>query len=138
MNTRRALALVRFPIIGSLLFLTAAVGATAVQDSEPAKKEQSTAALFGGLTARGIGPASMSGRITDLAVDTKRPATFYVATATGGLWKTTNNATTWTPVFDNQEVSSIGAVALAPSDPNVIYVGTGEANARNSVSWGDG
>src|SRR5262249_54948685 len=56
----------------------------------------------------------------------------------GGLWKTVNNGTTWTPVFDRQSTLCLGAVAVAPSDPNVVWVGTGEANARNSVSWGDG
>src|ERR1051326_7660664 len=87
---------------------------------------------------RGIGPAIMGGRIADIAVEEKNPYTFYVALATGGLIKTTNNGTTWTPVFDRETVASIGAVAVAPSDPKVVWVGTGEANGRNSSSWGDG
>jgi photosystem II stability/assembly factor-like uncharacterized protein len=90
------------------------------------------------LVARPIGPANMGGRITSLAVVESHPATFYVGAATGGLWKTTNAGTTWTAVFDQQGSGSIGAVAVAPSDPDVVWVGTGEANARNSVSWGDG
>ncbi len=85
-----------------------------------------------------LGPANMSGRITGIAVNPKRPATWYVATASGGLFKTTDAGTTWTPVFDRATTVSLGAVALAPSDPKVVWVGTGEANARNSVSWGDG
>jgi photosystem II stability/assembly factor-like uncharacterized protein len=87
---------------------------------------------------RSIGPANMGGRIADIAVHEKNPSTFYVANATGGLIKTENNGTTWMPLFDSQPVASVGAVAVAPSDPNVIYVGTGEANGRNSSSWGNG
>lgn len=87
---------------------------------------------------RSIGPATMGGRISDIAVDEKNPYTFFVGLATGGLLKTTNNGTTWTPVFDDQPVASIGAVAVAPSDAGIVWVGTGEANGRNSSSWGNG
>jgi photosystem II stability/assembly factor-like uncharacterized protein len=90
------------------------------------------------LVARPLGPANMGGRIVDVAVAEGRPSTLYVASATGGLWKTVNNGTTWTPVFDHEATVSLGAVAVAPSNPDVVWVGTGEANARNSVSWGDG
>jgi photosystem II stability/assembly factor-like uncharacterized protein len=90
------------------------------------------------LAARPLGPGNMSGRVTALAVVEKRPATQYVGSASGGLWKTVNNGITWKPVFDQQKIASIGDVAVAPSDPEVVWVGTGEANARNSVSWGDG
>ncbi len=85
-----------------------------------------------------MGPANMSGRITGIAVDPQRPATWYIATASGGLFKTTDAGTTWTAVFEREKTVSLGAVAVAPSDPKVVWVGTGEANARNSVSWGDG
>jgi photosystem II stability/assembly factor-like uncharacterized protein len=87
---------------------------------------------------RSIGPAAMGGRIADIAVDEKSPYTFYVALATGGVLKTANDGTTWTPVFDKEAVASAGAVAIAPSDSKIVYVGTGEANGRNSSSWGDG
>src|SRR5262249_41507749 len=87
---------------------------------------------------RSIGPCNMGGRIVDVAVVESNPATMYVATASGGLWKTTNGGDAWTPVFDDQAVVSLGDVAVAPSNPDVVWVGTGEANARNSVSWGDG
>jgi photosystem II stability/assembly factor-like uncharacterized protein len=80
----------------------------------------------------------MGGRVTALAVVEGRPSTQYLGAAAGGLWKTTNNGITWAPVFDGQATLSIGDVAVAPSDPNVVWVGTGEANARNSVSWGGG
>jgi photosystem II stability/assembly factor-like uncharacterized protein len=87
---------------------------------------------------RSIGPAVMGGRIDDIAVDENNPSTMYVGYATGGLWKTTNNGTTWTPIFDEYPVSSIGDVELAPSNPEIIYVGTGEPNNRQSSSFGAG
>ena len=87
---------------------------------------------------RSLGPAVMGGRIADIAVDPKRPYTIYAALATGGLIKTVNDGATWTPLFDGQQVASVGAVAVAPSDPRTIWVGTGEANGRNSSAWGDG
>jgi photosystem II stability/assembly factor-like uncharacterized protein len=90
------------------------------------------------LPPRALGPANMSGRITDVAVVESRPTTMYVASASGGVWKTVNNGITWTPIFDNQPVASIGDVTVAPSNPNIVWVGTGEANPRNSVSWGNG
>jgi photosystem II stability/assembly factor-like uncharacterized protein len=97
-----------------------------------------TAELLAAVPARALGPANMGGRICDVAVVESRPSTIYLATASGGLWKTINHGTTWVPVFDGQPVGSIGAVAVAPSQPEIVYVGTGEANARNSVTWGDG
>jgi photosystem II stability/assembly factor-like uncharacterized protein len=87
---------------------------------------------------RSIGPANMGGRIDDIAVDEKNPSTFYLGFAGGGLWKTTNNGTTFTPIFDEYTISSIGDIALAPSDANVIYVGTGEPNNRQSSTFGGG
>ena len=90
------------------------------------------------LELRAIGPAVMGGRINDLAVDEQRPWVMYVGAASGGLWKTTNNGTTWTPIFDDQAVASIGDVTLAPSDPEIVWVGTGEANNRQSTTFGNG
>ena len=87
---------------------------------------------------RSIGPASMGGRIDDIEAVESDPSTFYVGFATGGIWKTTNNGTTFTPIFDTFPVSSIGDIGIAPSNPNVIYVGTGEANNRQSSSFGNG
>src|SRR5205085_1967235 len=87
---------------------------------------------------RNIGPALMGGRIDDFAVDEKHPSTIYVGTATGGVFKSINNGTTWTPLFDAQPTSSIGDICIAPSDSNVVWVGSGEANNRQSSSWGDG
>ncbi len=94
--------------------------------------------LLSELRLRSIGPAVTGGRIDDVEAVPGHPATVYVATATGGLWKTTNGGVTWRPLFDAQPVSTFGDVALAPSDANVVWVGTGEQNNRQSTSWGDG
>ena len=94
--------------------------------------------ILDNLLLRSIGPAVMGGRIHDLAVVEDRPWIFYIGSASGGLWKTTNNGTTWDPVFDDQGTSSIGDLALAPSDPEIVWVGTGEPNNRQSSSFGDG
>ncbi len=93
---------------------------------------------YSDLPWRSIGPAVMGGRIDDVAVVEADPATAYIATATAGLWKTTNHGTTFRPVFDDQPCQSIGAVAVSQSDPNVVWVGTGEPNNRQSSSWGCG
>ena len=90
------------------------------------------------LAFRQIGPGAPSGRIDDLAVLESDPSTFYVATATGGVHKTVNNGTTFTPVFDHEGSSSVGDMAIAPTDANLVWVGTGENNNRQSSSWGDG
>jgi photosystem II stability/assembly factor-like uncharacterized protein len=90
------------------------------------------------LEFREIGPAVMGGRIDDFGVVESNPNIVYVGTASGGVWKTTNNGTTWEPVFDKESVSTIGDIAIAPSDPAVVWVGTGEPNNRQSSSWGDG
>ena len=87
---------------------------------------------------RPIGPANMGGRITGLAVVDGDPTCYYAATASGGLLKTTNNGSTFALQFDKENTVSIGAVAVAPSNRNIVWVGTGEANPRNSVSFGDG
>ena len=94
--------------------------------------------LFERLQPRNIGPAIMGGRIADIEGVPGNPSLVYVASASGGLWKTTNQGITWTAIFDDQPVISIGALALDPRNPDVIWVGTGEASARNSVSFGDG
>jgi photosystem II stability/assembly factor-like uncharacterized protein len=90
------------------------------------------------LTWRSIGPAAMGGRITALAVYEADPCVYWVATASGGLLKTTNNGVTFEHQFDREATVSIGDVCVAPSDSNIVWVGTGEANPRNSVSYGDG
>ena len=90
------------------------------------------------LAWRSIGPANMGGRITALAVYEADPTCFYIGTASGGLLKTANNASTFTHQFDHEATVSIGAVAVAATQRDLVWVGTGEANPRNSVSFGDG
>ena len=87
---------------------------------------------------REIGPTHHGGRVTSIAVLAQDPKIFFVGTASGGLWKTVNNGITFTPLFDHEGVSSIGDVAVASSDSNIVWVGTGEANLRNSTYYGDG
>ncbi len=87
---------------------------------------------------RSIGPASMGGRIVSLAVHDADPTTYWIGTASGGLLKTTNNGVTFEHQFDHETTVSIGDVCVAPSNPNIVWVGTGENNPRNSVSYGDG
>ncbi len=94
--------------------------------------------LFERLQPRSIGPAIMGGRIADIEGVPGDPSTVYVASASGGLWKSVNAGTTWVSLFDDQPVISIGALALDPRNPDVVWVGTGEASARNSVGFGDG
>ncbi len=109
----------------------------------PLRADESSSTKFSeswlkALQWRSIGPANMGGRITALAVYEDDPTTFYVATASGGLLKTTNNGITFDHQFDRETTVSIGDVCVAPSDRNIVWVGTGEANPRNSVSYGDG
>ncbi len=113
------------------------------QDSRPVAAAQEAPRLApaldtSALSLREIGPASMGGRVVDLAVDERNPSKFYVATASGGLWKTVNNGTTFTPQFQNEVVMSIGDIAIDPMNSDHIWIGTGEANNRNSTSWGNG
>lgn len=125
-----------------LMFLCAAFLLFALLNRSLTTQAQQTApindATFKALQFRSIGPAIMGGRIDDFAVVESNPHIIYTATASGGLWKTTNNGVTWEPLFDNQPVSSIGDVTIAPSNPDIVYVGTGEPNNRQSSSWGDG
>ena len=93
---------------------------------------------FSGLELRGIGPAMTSGRIIDLAVDPHDARTWFVAVASGGVWKTTNAGTTFTPVFEDQDSFSIGCVAIDPKNSLVVWVGSGENNSQRSVSMGEG
>ena len=97
-----------------------------------------TSDTFGKLSFRSIGPAVTSGRISDFAVNPKNHSEYYVAASSGGVWKTTNRGTTYTPLFDGQGSYSIGCVTLDPSNPSVVWVGSGENNNQRSVSYGDG
>lgn len=87
---------------------------------------------------RNIGPANQGGRIVDIEAQENDFTKVVMATASGGVWKSDNAGTTWEPIFDKYETASIGDIAIYQADPNIIWVGTGEANNRNSVSWGNG
>lgn len=121
-----------------------------VKKAEPAKKAAEAKAedekpkggwsadTWSGLALRGIGPAVTSGRIVDIAVDPTDKKRWFLAVASGGVWRTDNGGTTWTPVFDNEGSYSIGTVTIDPRNPNVVWVGTGENNSQRSVGYGDG
>jgi photosystem II stability/assembly factor-like uncharacterized protein len=94
--------------------------------------------VLNGLEFREIGPVIMSGRVVDLAVVESNPTTFYVAAATGGVWKTQNNGVTFEPVFFDEGTHSVGAIVVHQRDTNIVWVGTGERANRQSSSWGDG
>jgi photosystem II stability/assembly factor-like uncharacterized protein len=102
------------------------------------KKEISQSELFKGIKTRSIGPATMSGRVATIAGVESNPDVFYIGAATGGVWKTVNGGITWKPVFDKQNVSSIGSIAIYQKNPNIVWVGTGEGNVRNSAGVGRG
>ncbi|HEY1339886.1 MAG TPA: hypothetical protein VGF59_20380 [Bryobacteraceae bacterium] len=125
----------------SCLFIAAAMawgqGRGAAPPAGP-PPNQSNDPLLRGFEFRSIGPATMMGRVDDIAGADKDPMIIYVGFATGGLWKFTDGGNHWKSQFDNMENESIGAIAIAPSDPNVVYVGTGESNNRQSSSIGDG
>lgn len=108
------------------------------QKAKPVEKELFSAATTNALSFRSIGPALTSGRIADLAIDPSNPHTWYVAAASGGVWKTENHGITFNPIFDGYDSYSIGCVEIAPSNHNTIWVGTGENNNQRAVSYGDG
>ncbi len=127
-------------VIGSILACVACVSWTAVAQPKaatgPVKIDAET---ISGLGARNIGSAAMSGRISAVdAVHEGNRLTVYIATASGGVWKSVNGGTTFKPVFDKQPVQSVGAITIDPTDPKTIWAGTGEPWVRNSVSIGDG
>jgi photosystem II stability/assembly factor-like uncharacterized protein len=98
----------------------------------------STDPLLAPFRFRGIGPASMSGRIDDIAISETDPNIIYVGFAVNGVWKSENNGTTFEPIFDTYSTTSIGDIAIHPRNPNIVYVGTGEANNRQTSTFGDG
>src|ERR1700674_1570014 len=130
--------LASLPIIGRAQATPTAKTTPVAFDADPARLAE--------LPWRSIGPAVTSGRLVDFAVPEgpksqvgeRLGAFFYVASASGGVWKTTNGGTTWEPIFDHQGSASIGDIAVAPSNPDIVWVGTGEANNQRSSSWGDG
>ncbi|KZX02026.1 hypothetical protein JL49_02475 [Pseudoalteromonas luteoviolacea] len=116
----------------------ALVTSQALASGSEEEKSIFSSQTFEAMKLRNIGPAYMSGRIADIEVDQKNPSTWYTAVGSGGVWKTVNAGTTWTPIFDKQAVYSTGDVTIDPSNSNIIWVGTGENNGGRHISFGDG
>ena len=112
--------------------------ATVAQTPAPAKPFELDSVTIAGFRWRNVGPANTMGRISDVTGIPSPSKTFFAAAAGGGIWKSTNNGTTWRPVFDNQRVISTGMLAIAPSDTMQVWAGTGEPNSRNTISPGGG
>src|SRR5262245_49986125 len=125
-------SLVRLFTAAAVLALTVNVGA--LQDGQkPADEKDTSPKELKGLKYRAVGPAA-GGRVARAAGVPGDPKIYYAATASGGVWKSVDGGVTWKSVFDDQPISSIGSLAIAPSDPNVVYVGSGEANIRGNVA----
>ena len=122
------------------IWAAGAAASIGVIGASPQEKQPGYAEAIANLKFRELGPAIMGARVDEFAVVESNTKIVYVGLASGGVWKTTNAGTTWEPVFDKAEgaMSSVGALALAPSDPSILWVGTGEPNTRQSSSWGNG
>ncbi|MBY0512682.1 MAG: hypothetical protein K2P78_02075, partial [Gemmataceae bacterium] len=118
--------------------LTTSIIALVLTLQPPAEEKKEKPLPVGALKPRLVGPAVTSGRVVGFAVHPHDRSHYYVAAGSGGVWKTTNAGTTWTPVFDGEGSYSIGCVVLDPTNPNVVWVGTGENNSQRSVGYGDG
>ncbi|MBA3639765.1 MAG: glycosyl hydrolase [Acidobacteria bacterium] len=116
-------------LTGAVLYATSTTGHTQQQDAAP---------LAAGLELRALGPALMSGRISDVEVHPRDRSTWYVAAGSGGVWKTSDAGTTFAPIFDDQPSYSIGEITIDPSRPEIVWVGTGENVSGRHVGWGDG
>ena len=123
------------PVVAGALALLAAATPIVPAIAQAPLADSATLAAF---RWRTVGPANFEGRVADVVGIPSPSKTFFVATAAGGIWKTTNAGTTFRPVFDNQRVISMGALAIAPSDTMQVWAGTGEVNSRNSLSPGGG
>ena len=128
---------ITIPLLVSVLFISN-IYLIAQNKSDQSKPDSLKNIPLSGLSFRSIGPALTGGRVVALAVNPLDHTEYYVGAGHGSLWKTTNNGITFSPVFDNQNSYAIGAIAIDPSNPNVVWVGTGENNNQNNVIYGDG
>ena len=129
----------RRALLGIWMLALLIAGSTVPNSAQSAGQPTATGhPIFDAIRFREIGPTAQGGRYVDFAVVESNPKIFYAATATGGLWKTVNHGVTFSPVFDNQPDFALGAVAIAQSRPDVVYVGTGESNNSRSTYDGNG
>jgi hypothetical protein len=124
-------------LIFGLMFGFAQAADKKTAKEEP-KKDPVSSSTFSSLKFRSIGPAFTSGRIADIAVNPKNYSEYYVGVAAGGVWKTTNNGTTWQSVFDNYGAWSVGPVVVDQNNPLIVWVGSGEYNSQRAIGYGDG
>lgn len=124
------------PLLVVLLFIPTVFAQEPPEDGDQAKSK--TSLLAGALKFRSVGPAFMSGRIGDVAIDPVEPNTWYIAAASGGLWKTTNAGTTFDPIFDDKPSYSMGCVSIDPTAHTTVWLGTGENNGGRHIGFGDG
>jgi photosystem II stability/assembly factor-like uncharacterized protein len=136
-NSFRRLAVIALPLL-VLCVMTVVPAGQSTGGSAPPMINQSDDPVLGAFHFRSIGPASMGGRIDDIAVSESDPSIIYVGYAVGGVFRSTNNATSFEPVFQTYGTASIGDIAIHPTNPNIVYVGTGEPNNRQTASFGDG
>src|SRR6266571_3276240 len=124
-------------VLRSVTAIVVALISGSLLSQQIASAQQYDPKLYSGLHWRMIGPFR-AGRVNAVSGVVGQPETFYFGSVGGGVWKTTNAGRTWTPVFDSASSASIGAIGVAPSNPDVIYVGSGEADMRDSIQFGDG
>ncbi len=130
-----------FVFLLTLAFLTTSMDASAKKKKDEKEKDQTSSlksSTFSGLKWRSIGPAFTSGRIADIIVNPNNHSEWYVGVASGNIWKTSNNGTTFNPVFDKYGSYSIGCMAMDPNNTNIIWTGTGENNHQRALGYGDG
>src|SRR5215471_11817 len=123
--------------VAALIVSAAAIAGPSVFGQEQTGPERYDASTYPGLKWRMLGPFR-GGRVNGVTGVPGQPSTFYFGSVGGGVWKSTNSGRTWAPVFDSQPIASNGAIAVAPSNPNTVYVGSGEADMRSQISYGNG
>ena len=142
LQSKKTFSLMRFTaILMSVIFMLATMNVDAKKKKDKDEDEKSDtlkSGTFSGLKWREIGPAFTSGRIADFAVNPCNPSEYYVAVASGHVWKTTNNGTTFDPIFDNHGAYSMGFITIDPSNHNVVWLGTGENNHQRALGYGNG